>query len=232
MAEAEFNSLAGAYERQHADSIWLSGESTDYFAAYKIVDVAKTLRKRDIVPKTILDFGTGIGASIAHLSDTFPDARLHGVDVSRESIAMAKARYADRAVLKDYDGVTLPYADATFDVVFTACVFHHISPEAHLGLLAEIRRVLRPGGYFFLFEHNPWNPATRHAVKICPFDANAILISAPQMLSRISNAGFCSVERKYRIFFPRQLRALRPIEAALTWLPIGGQYYCVALASQ
>ena len=45
------------------------------------------------------------------------------------------------------------------------------------------------------------------------------------MLRRVRGAGFPDASVKYRIFFPHFLRALRPLEPRLTWLPLGAQYY-------
>jgi ubiquinone/menaquinone biosynthesis C-methylase UbiE len=226
MDRAEFDAIAADYRQQHAASIRLSGEGPDYFAEYKIADVAGGLADIGIAPSEILDFGCGIGESLPFLHRHFPAARLSGVDVSGDSLALAAERYGTMASLTRYDGERLPFADASFDLVFTACVFHHIPPADHARLLKEIHRVLRPSGHFFLFEHNPWNPATRHAVANCPFDANAILISAPDMKQRMAEAGFPAVRYRYRLFFPHLLRWLRPLERQLTWLPLGAQYFC------
>lgn len=78
-----------------------------------------------------------------------------------------------------------------------------------------------------MFEHNPFNPLTRHAVNTCPFDANARLISARQMRRRFHDAGFDVASIRYRIFFPGCLRRLRPLERLLTWCPLGAQYAVV-----
>ena len=79
-----------------------------------------------------------------------------------------------------------------------------------------------------LFEHNPWNPLTRHAVATCPFDVNAVLISAPEMRRRFRAAGFTDVDLKWTLFFPAFAAPLRPLEAGLGWLPLGAQYRLVA----
>lgn len=231
MSKPEFDFVAADYQQQHAASIRLSGESTEFFAEYKIADIAKVLTEVGCRVDDILDFGCGIGESLPHMRTHFPTAKVSGVDVSGESVARAKQRCGSFANLSVYDGAVLPFPDASFDVVFTSCVFHHISPNEHVGLMREIRRVTRPGGHFFLFEHNPWNPATRHAVANCPFDVNAILISAPKMQRRLREADFATVSTRYRLFFPNILRGLRPVEAALTWLPMGAQYYCWSRAS-
>jgi len=75
-----------------------------------------------------------------------------------------------------------------------------------------------------LFEHNPWNPLTQHAVRNCPFDENAVLIAAPEMRRRLIKCGFGTIKTDYRTFFPAPLAALRPLERFLGWLPIGAQY--------
>jgi hypothetical protein len=92
----------------------------------------------------------------------------------------------------------------------------------------EIRRVVKPGGVVMIYEHNPLNLLTVRAVRTCPFDENAILISARTLIARLTSAGFREVEVKYRVFFPKALSALRPLEAWLVKLPLGAQYYVQA----
>ncbi len=111
-------------------------------------------------------------------------------------------------------------------------MFHHIPHDEHVALLAEIRRVLAPAGRLFVFEHNPLNPLTRHAVNTCVFDEHAELVLAPTMRRRVRDAGFAAADVRYRIFFPHALRRLRPLEARLTWLPLGAQYYVAARKSR
>ena len=79
-----------------------------------------------------------------------------------------------------------------------------------------------------MFEHNPLNPLTRHAVNTCVFDEHAELVLAPTMRRRARDAGFAAADVRYRIFFPHALRVLRPLEPSLTWLPLGAQYYVAA----
>lgn len=228
MAEAEFDKAASDYTTQHAASIRASGETPDFFARYKAVDTRRIADAAGLKPRTILDFGSGIGSSVAPLLHEFPGVRLTCLDVSEKSLDVARRKNGDTAVFRVYDGARIPPDVSGFDIVFTACVFHHISKDQGIALLAQIRRVLNPGGRFILFEHNPWNPLTRHAVNICPFDANAVLISAPEMKRRLKAVGFTRCELRYRIFFPGALALLRPLERYLGWLPLGAQYYLSA----
>ena len=228
MSQAEFDAYVDEYEVQHAASVKLSGEDPDFFAAYKATEAARAMAAAGAVPQRIMDFGAGRGNCVPHLQEAFPDAALTALDVSARSLTHCEARAIRPLEAVCYDGHTLPFDDGSFDLVFTACVFHHIPAEDHIRLLSEIRRTLSPKGRFVLFEHNPWNPATQHAVRTCPFDANAVLISAPEMRRRFRAAGFTDVGLRWTLFFPGFLSALRPLERALGWLPLGAQYRLVA----
>ena len=228
MQPAEFDAVAEEYETQHAASIRLSGEGPEYFSRYKAQAAARDLGRLGVNPARIMDFGAGIGNAVPHLQTAFPDAKLVCLDVSQTSLAQCADRAVRPVETVAYDGAMIPFPDGAFDFIFTACVFHHIPERDHVRLLGEIRRVLAPAGRFMLFEHNPWNPLTRHAVRTCPFDENAVLISAPEMRHRMKTAGFSDIHLTWTIFFPGALAALRPLERGLGWLPLGAQYSLLA----
>ena len=226
MNRSEFDKFAQEYTDLHAANISASGEGPEYFADYKIRDLAELARSVESVGQVarILDFGAGVGSSVAYFQRYFPGASLTCVDVSRKSLRIGSERF-DGVGFVEFDGCRLPFADASFDCVFSACVFHHIEPALHVPLFAELRRILRPGGLITIFEHNPLNPLTVRAVDTCPFDENAILLRAGTLRRRLADAGFAHPAIAYRIFFPRALRLLRPLERWLKWLPLGAQYY-------
>jgi SAM-dependent methyltransferase len=224
VSEAEFDSVAATYRSQHAASIRMSGEEPEYFARYKADDAGVIAQKAGLVPRRILDFGSGVGNSIAPLCDVFADAQLTCLDVSEESLALARRENGEIAAYRTYDGTQIPDDIGQFDIVFTACVFHHIPEGAHIELLRQIKSHLEPGGRFILFEHNPWNPVTRKAVADCPFDEHAVLISGTEMKNRLTQAGFQHINLRFRLFFPAVLSWLRPLESYLAWLPLGAQY--------
>jgi SAM-dependent methyltransferase len=231
MEEAEFDKFAAEYRALHAANIRLSGEAPEYFAEYKIVDIAHELARlgtpRAEAPR-VLDFGAGVGYSVPFFERHLPRSRVTCLDVSKKSLEIGAARHGTQADFRHFDGAVVPFGAETFDIALASCVFHHIPRAEHVALLGELHRVLATGGLLFVFEHNPLNPLTRHAVDTCPFDENAELIRAPTMRGRVRAAGFASPEVKYRIFFPHALRALRPLEPRLSWLPVGAQYYVVA----
>jgi SAM-dependent methyltransferase len=227
MDQSEFDKFADEYRSLHQANITASGETPEYFAEYKIKDL-KCLVGDDpgcIAGARFLDFGAGVGTSVPFFRKHFPSARITCVDVSVRSLEIGVARFGGHASFIAFDGIRFPFADATFDYVFAACVFHHIPALEHLGLFEEMSRVLKPGGQVIIYEHNPLNPLTVRAVNTCPFDENAILIGAHTLKARIAAAGFQQPQIRYRVFFPRALRWLRPLEDWLGWLPIGAQYY-------
>jgi SAM-dependent methyltransferase len=231
MLEQEFDRFAEEYEQLHARVIKASGEGPAYFATYKVADVQRHLRKavESLSSLSILDFGCGVGGSLPHFRRHFPDAKITAVDVSRKSLAVAESQYSGLACFTQLDDTArLPLPDASVDVIFSACVFHHIPFTEHHRILCDLRRVVKPGGWLFIFEHNPFNPLTRRVVDACPFDENAVLIPASKLRYRIMTAGFCEANIYYRIFFPRILSWLRPLETRLTWCPLGAQYYVAA----
>ncbi len=228
MPHPEFDLYIDDYHDQHAASVRLSGEGPEFFAAYKAALTARLMGAAGLVPVQLMDFGAGLGNCVPHLQHAFPGAALTCIDVSADSLAQCAARAIRPVDAVVYDARTLPFADASFDLVFTACVFHHIAADNHIRLLREIRRTLKSDGRFVLFEHNPWNPLTRHAVRNCPFDRNAVLISAPEMRNRLRAAGFEDVSLRWTMFFPAALAGLRPFERGLGWLPLGAQYCLMA----
>ena len=229
MDAAEFDRFAEEYTAAHAANIRISGEDPEYFARSKIA----TLRARwdaegRSEPDGVLDFGTGIGNSLPHLKRLFAASEITGLDVSQKSLDVAGRRFPGAARLVRYDGGAVPLPDATFDLIFSACVFHHIEHDEHGLVFAELRRLLRPGGLMMIFEHNPINPATRYIVATCPFDGNAVLLGAPSLRKSQADAGFRNIDVAFTGFFPGALRTLRPLERFMTALPIGAQYYTVA----
>jgi SAM-dependent methyltransferase len=224
---AEFDKFADEYLAAHAENLKISGEDPAYFARYKIEELRRRwTREQRPEPAAVLDFGCGIGASLAHLQRAFPNATLTGLDVSAKSLAIARTRVSEGVNLVLHDGEDkMPFAPESYDLIFTACVFHHIDSSLHEPLFASLLGVLKPGGILCVFEHNPVNPVTRYIVATCPFDENAVLIHAKHLQAQVRRAGFGHSVIAYTGFFPGPLRALRPLETILQHLPVGAQYY-------
>ncbi|GLH77632.1 SAM-dependent methyltransferase [Bradyrhizobium sp. SSBR45G] len=228
MDKAEFDRFADAYDAQHRSNVAVTGEGPEYFAEYKIRLLRKIVDRSQLEVSQICDFGAGIGNSIPFFRRYFPDAALTSSDVSERSLALARQRHpgSGESLLIETDRI--PSDSNRFDVVFSACVFHHIAHDEHVGWLRELHRITRPGGLIAVFEHNPLNPLTVRAVNTCPFDENAELIFPRTLTRRLQASGWSSPHIQYSLFFPRALARLRPLEDVLRWLPLGAQYVALA----
>lgn len=224
---AEFDLLADEYHEQHKTNVAITGEGPEYFAEYKIADLATLVRERGLAAGHILDFGCGIGNSVPFFRKYFGQSELHCGDVSARSIEIAQTRFPgqEKYVLID-KGIPLPTHSQ--DIVFSACVFHHIPHEEHQHWLAELLRVTRPGGLLAIYEHNPLNPLTVRAVNTCPLDVNARLIRGSTLRRRALASGWEGARVDYKLFFPSMLKSLRPLEQHLGWLGLGAQYRMAA----
>ena len=220
----EFDAHAARYEQELAQGLDATGESKEYFADGRMRWLATRLRTLGVrVPGTVLDFGCGLGTSTPLFFAHLAARHVVGVDVSEALLERARATYTGDPRVRF---VTIAAHDApgTADLAFVNGVFHHIPPIERAAALEYIRRTLRPGGWFAFWENNPWNPGTRYVMSRIPFDRNAVTIAPPVAHTLLRAAGFEVVETTYRFWFPRALRALRPLEAALTRIPLGGQY--------
>ncbi len=214
------------YEQLVADPIKsLVSSGSDYFLRLKIdliVDVAtRAFGRADRHSRRVLDVGCGTGDLMRGLRPLFDEVR--GCDVSR-----GMTRRAGEHALPMSMETEIPYAGAAFDLVVCACVYHHLEPAIRVSHLREILRVLRPGGLFMMFEHNPRNPITRLIVRRCPIDAAAKLLRAREARSLMRTAGFENARTRYYLHFPEHLyRWLGWTERLLQVTTLGGQYCAI-----
>jgi SAM-dependent methyltransferase len=225
-----FDGYGSRYRSLVAQVIQLSGEGPEYFAAYKVAQVLELFRSA-APPAHIVDVGCGVGLLTERLARALPSTRITGVDVSATSVDEAAARCADlpNVTFRPYAGDALPPEAAHADLVILANVLHHVEPRDRPALLESvILPALRQGGRLAVFEHNPYNPLTRRAVRACVFDRDARLLTLRAARQLLARPPLRIVRAAYVVFFPRPLRALRPLEARIGWLPLGAQYVLVA----
>lgn len=197
-----------------------SGDGT-FFIHQKCRVLMRHLTARMAVgrPLRLLDAGCGQGTAVAFLRRS---ARVIGTDVSLPMLREAIQR-GPVAVQEPFD---LPFPDGTFDAVYAFCVYHHIDDAQHVRHLRELKRVVVPGGRVCVFEHNPFNPVTRKIFARAPVDRGCHMIRPVRLREVFREAGLEAVEQGYLLFLPEKLwRWFGGLEAALTWLPLGGQYF-------
>jgi len=116
----------------------------------------------------ILDLGCGNARFYKFLQDQGIKVDYYGLDNSEELIKICKEKYpevAENFVVGEM--ADLPYQDNYFDLVIGIASFHHLpSKTLRLQALAEIRRVLKPGGYLLMSNWHLWHqPYFKHFFK-------------------------------------------------------------------
>jgi demethylmenaquinone methyltransferase/2-methoxy-6-polyprenyl-1,4-benzoquinol methylase/phosphoethanolamine N-methyltransferase len=116
----------------------------------------------------VLDVGCGTGNLTLTAKRYAGSGSVYGIDASPEMIeeARKKARRSGSAATFELGLIEkLPYPDATFDVVVSRLVIHHLPDDLKRRGFAEIFRVLKPGGRLFLADFDPpTNSLLKHVV--------------------------------------------------------------------
>ena len=97
----------------------------------------------------VLDLGAGTGTLAIWLKQRCPEATVTGLDADPEVLARARSKAADAGceiVFVEGFSTELPFEADSFDIVLSSLFFHHLMPAAKRSTLAEVRRVLKPGG--------------------------------------------------------------------------------------
>ena len=107
--------------------------------------------------KRLLEVGCGMGTDLLQFARS--GAKVTGVDLTPRSIEISRRHlslYGERGDFANADCERLPFADESFDVVYSNGVLHHTPDTA--GAVREIHRVLRPGGLarVMLYDRGSW----------------------------------------------------------------------------
>jgi len=226
-SSTDFDTWKDTYRTELDKAIAFSGQQADYFTELKARALIEVSRRRvgDPATLTALDVGCGVGLTDTYLTPEF--AQVIGVDIS-EGVLERAATANPTAQFRLFDGRRIPLPGESVDVVFAICVVHHLPPEQWRSFAREMARVLRPGGLAVIFEHNPFNPLTRHVVSNCVFDGDAVLLRRRVAVSLLRDAGLVAGESRYIAFFPFRSRAITSVEGALRSVPFGAQYFVSA----
>jgi SAM-dependent methyltransferase len=101
----------------------------------------------------VLEIGCGTGADLLQFAKH--GAVATGVDITPRHLELARERVAGKANVIEASATDLPFADSSFDYIYSHGVLHHIDrPER---VAQEILRVLKPGGRFNIHVYARWS---------------------------------------------------------------------------
>lgn len=226
--KVDFDKYAHKYENVLDKQLNFFGEENSYFADYKVKLVKDTL---DFEPKNILEFGCGIGRNLKFFTKYFPTSEIFGSDISDKSLKIAKPENPTVKFFMLDDNEIKNHTDK-FDLIFISCVLHHIAPKLRKSSMDTVYSMLNKNGCAYIFEHNPYNPVTRHIVNTCEWDTDAILLNMKESVELFKNSGLDVTEKNYTLFYPAALKFMRFTENFLKKIPMGGQYYVKAVKRQ
>ncbi|RJF94046.1 class I SAM-dependent methyltransferase [Sphingomonas cavernae] len=145
-------------------------------------------------PQSVLETAAGTGLATLQIIEAVPDAQVLATDLNQAMLDIAARRIsAPRVEFRAADAQSLPFANATFDVV--ACQFGMMFlPDRPAGY-AEARRVLKPAGTFIF---NVWNRLSDSPIAQVVHDAMAALFpdDPPSFFTRVPWGYFDTEELK------------------------------------
>jgi len=155
---------AGVYETS-TETLFLGQQ--DAMQRTTLVPLARHLKGKDLSSAKVMDLACGTGRFATFVKDNFPAAHVTGLDLSPFYLQEARENMAHWNLLRG-DGASgggktaggadflqapaedIPVPDASYDAITCVYLFHELTPEVRKKIVAEMYRVLKPGGMVVL----------------------------------------------------------------------------------
>ncbi len=152
--------------------------------------------------QTILDLACGTGTLCIGIKRRFPEAKIIALDADKEILQLARnkaKKYQTKITFEQGFSDNLPFADETFDRVFSTLAFHHLNGKRKIKTIGEILRVLKPDGEFHLADYGlPRNKSQfvlERIIRVIDGEETTRDNIAGRLKVLMEENGFASVER-------------------------------------
>lgn len=127
----------------------LFGGMADAMRRLVIAPMKAAFGRTDGAGLTFLELGAGTGRATRFVRLAFPNAKIVALDLSHPYLKVAQRQLAEfsRIDFLQGDAAKLPFTDGQFDAVFSVFMFHEQPITVRRQVMAESRRVLKPGGF-------------------------------------------------------------------------------------
>jgi ubiquinone/menaquinone biosynthesis C-methylase UbiE len=127
----------------------LFGGMADAMRRLVIAPMKEAFGRTDGQGLTFLELGAGTGRATRFVRLAFPQAKIVAVDLSHPYLKVAQRNLASfsRIDFLQADAAKLPFTDGQFDAVYSVFLFHELPLNVRQAVMAESRRVLKPGGF-------------------------------------------------------------------------------------
>ena len=159
--------------------------------------------------KEVLEVGHGMGCDLVHAAKA--GAAVHGVDLTPHHHEIAKKHFAANGLRADLhlcDASELPFASNSMDIVFSLGVLHHTNDT--IRCIAEVYRVLKPGGTFIMALYHFWSlPHLFHVLHRGIWQGNLRRLGYRNLLSTIEGgADGVTIRPLVKLYTRRAVRTI------------------------
>jgi tRNA (cmo5U34)-methyltransferase len=140
-----FDVRAAGYDEHMRGFVFTETTFTQFYQA-----VSCQIKKTD-ASLEILDLGCGTGLEVEFILQRVPNARVTGVDVSKNMLDLLRGRYTaylNQIHLVEDSYLTVPFAPHAYDYIISAMSIHHLLHDRKLALYKKLHATLRPGGKY------------------------------------------------------------------------------------
>src|SRR5918999_596840 len=157
----------------------------------KLIELAEP-----VLSEKVLDVGCGTGTLALGIKRQVGTGEVHGVDASPEMIQFAKEKAAKNGSDIDFQVAlieAIPFPHASFDLVTSSLMLHHLPDDVKAKGFLEIRRVLKPGGRFIAMDFAaPSHSPLSHLLSIFGHSHGESVVG--KLVPMLEEAGFSDVE--------------------------------------